>query len=207
MKRALTALSVLAFAAAFAACAREAPSAARCNQEDAGMPVDPLLLAFLSRARAAHHLADDHEGAGDLNAALQPLAQLVTGPLPHVPSGEVAPEVREVLADTRARLADLRSRLGAYDQAITDVQAGLEQAQAPNYFRGHLLETEGLVEERRAKALEVRDPGAASAARQRSIQLLEQAMAVQARVIENAAGTPARSSIPAASARRPATDH
>ncbi|MEO7033712.1 MAG: hypothetical protein ABI548_07520 [Polyangiaceae bacterium] len=200
MKRALVACVALALAAALAACSRAEPAAARCTQEDAGTPVDPLLLAFLSRARAAHHLADAHESAGDLNAALRPLADLVAGPLPHVRGGELAPEVREVLADTRARLADLRSRLGAFDLAINDAHAGLEQARDPNYFRGHLLETEGLVEERRAKALDASNPSAAGAARQRAIALLEQAMTVQSGVIESAAGKPGTADIPAASA-------
>ena len=199
MKRALLVCALLA-CPALAACSRAEPSALRCTPEDAGAPVDPLLLAFLSRARAAHHLADDHEAAADLNAALQPLAQLVSGPLPHASGAELAPEVREVLADTRARLADLRSRLGAYDQAISDVQAGLEQARDPNYFRGHLLETEGLVEERRAKALEASNPNAAAEARQRAIGLLEQAMAVQSAVIETGAGKSPNAGIPAASA-------
>ncbi|MEP7051822.1 MAG: hypothetical protein ABJB12_15770 [Pseudomonadota bacterium] len=203
MKRALLIAGVLVCAGSLAACGRQEPVAARCNENDAGTPVDPLLLAFLSRARAAHHLADDHEGAADLNAALQPLVELAAGPLPHVSGGELAPEVREVIADTRARLADLRSRLGAYDQAISDVQAGLEQARDPNYFRGHLLETEGLVEERRAKALEVSDPSASKAARQRAIDLLEQAMAVQARVLENSTSGTVTPAIPAASAVPP----
>ena len=159
----------------------------RCSAVDAGTPVDPLLLAFLSRARAAHHIADEQETAGDLSAALVPLVALTDGPLPHVDGAGLAPEVREVLADTRARLADLRSRQGAFDSAIADVHAGLEHATEPNYFRGHLLETEGLVEERRAKALEAKDPNASAAARGRAIALLEQAMAVQASVIDGAA--------------------
>ena len=200
MRRTLATLAALALAAALGACSRQEPPAACCAEADAGMPVDPLLLAFLSRARAAHHLADDQESSGDLNAALQPLAELASGPFPHPSSADLAPEVREVLADTRARLADLRSRLGAYDQAIGDVQAGLEYARDPNYFRGHLLETEGLVEERRAKALETENPGASAAARKRAIDLLEQAMAVQSKVIEHGAAQPISSAIPAASA-------
>ena len=177
----------------------------RCAEFDAGTPVDPLLLAFLSRARAAHHLADDHEGAADLSAAIAPLAGLVAGPLPRSNDGEFAPEVREVLADTRARLADLRSRQGAFEPALADVQAGLELVREPNYFRGHLLETEGLVEERHAKAVEINDPGAAKVLRKRAIDLLEQAMAVQSEVIQKAPNTaigsastpfPAASSLP-----------
>ena len=168
----------------------------RCAELDAGTPVDPLLLAFLSRARAAHHLADDHEGQADLSAAIAPLERLAAGPLPRTSDGVFAPEVREVLADTRARLADLRSRQGAFEPALADVRAGLELAHDPNYFRGHLLETEGLVEERHAKALEISDPAAAKVARLRAIDLLEQAMAVQSGVIQSAPNTAIGSASP-----------
>jgi len=179
---------LLATVLALAGCRGEHPEeAGRCPALDAGAPVDPVLLAFLSRARAAHHLADEHEAANELAAAIAPLAELVTGPLPRGPSPELAPEVREVLADTRARLADLRSRQGAFDAALADAHAGLEIATAQNYFRGHLLETEGLVEERRAQALSPKDPAAAAGAKARAIELLEQAMAVQAHVIDGAA--------------------
>lgn len=200
MKRA----ALLVCCVLLAACKREAPAGSeRCVAVDAGTPVDPILLAFLSRARAAHHLADEQESAGDLPAAVLPLSQLTTGPLPHENGASLAPEVREVLADTRARLADLRSRSGDFAAALADVRAGLEEATAPNYFRGHLLETEGLVEERKAKALEANDPAGAAAARARAIGLLEQAMAVQAGVIDSAApvgpspGNPAASGTPA----------
>src|SRR4051812_14162743 len=190
------------------ACKQEAVDRAeRCGGIDAGTPIDSVLLAFLSRARAAHHIADEREAAGDLSAAIQPLAALAAGPLPHG-NESLAPEVREVLADTRARLADLRSRQGAFELALADVQTGLESARDPNYFRGHLLETEGLVEERRAKALESENPSAAAAARARAITLLEQAMAMQASVIDEAApGAATTGSAPAAmpssSARAP----
>ncbi len=182
--------------------------APRCTELDAGSPVDPVLLAFLSRARAAHHLADDHEGAGELALAVAPLATLVAGPLPRENGPELAPEVREVLADTRARLADLRSRQGAFEEALADVRAGLELTREPNYFKGHLLETEGLVEERQAKALELSDPAQAATLRKRAIDLLEQAMAVQSGVIQSTAnrkdganvGASAQPVFPAASA-------
>jgi hypothetical protein len=184
MKRAL----LLCFCLCLAACKRERlEDSARCDAIDAGTPVDPVLLAFLSRARSAHHIADEQETAGDLAAAVAPLAALTEGPLPHGAGPALAPEVSEVLADTRARLADLRSRQGAFELALADVRAGLESAREPNYFRGHLLETEGLVEERQAKALEKTNPSAAAAARARAIRLLEQAMAVQASVIDSAA--------------------
>ena len=187
MKRALCAVLLLALSGCSRAQHAPAP---RCNELDAGTPVDPLLLAFLSRARSAHHLADDHEALSDLAAAIAPLAGLVAGPLPHENSAQLAPEVREVLADTRARLADLRSRQGAFEPALADVRAGLELVPEPNYFKGHLLETEGLVEERHAKALEKSDPVAAEALRKRAIGLLEQAMAVQSEVIQAAPSPP-----------------
>jgi hypothetical protein len=199
MKRAL----LLCCALGLLACSRSghaghaAPE--RCTEQDAGTPVDPLLLAFLSRARSAHHAADNLETNGDLSAALTPLAGLVAGPFPHN-GAELAPEVHEVLADTLARLADFHSRLGAFDQALADVKAGLEHAGGPSYFQGHLLETQGLVEERRAKSLETSDPKAAAEARQRAIDLLESAMVVQSSVIEHGTQKPLTTGIPAASA-------
>ncbi len=202
MKRAL----LLCCALSLAACSRaERPSPERCSEQDAGSPVDPLLLAFLSRARSAHHAADNLETSGDLNGAVTPLAGLVAGPLPHSNGAELAPEVREVLADTLSRLADFHSRLGAFDQALADIKAGLENAGGPNYFQGHLLETQGLVEERRAKSLEASDPKAAAEARQLAIGLLESAMVVQSKVIEQGTEKPARAGNPAASAAPAAT--
>lgn len=190
MKRAWLVLSALLLAA----CSKSEPSELTahpaCNC-DAGSPVDPLLLAFLSRARAAHHVADDRESDGDLQASAEPLERLVAGPLPRSGSADLAPEVREVLADTFARLADLHSRQGAFERALEDVQQGLGHARDPNYFRGHLLETEGLVEERHAKALEKNgDRAGAAAIRKRAIELLERAMDMQSGVIERAPHLP-----------------
>ena len=197
---------VLVALSTFACSRRQEPTAARCEPADVGSPVDPMLLAFLSRARAAHHVADNQEAVDDLAAAIVPLANLVSGPLPHATAAQLAPEVREVLADTRARLADLRSRLGAFEPALADIRAGLESARDANYFRGHLLETEGLVEERHARALDATDKTAAAATRRRAIDLLEQAMAVQSRVIQSGPRPvdgefPAASAEPAGSAR------
>ena len=186
---------LLSCALLLVACSRSEPSpVGNCPALDAGSPVDPLLLAFLSRARAAHHLADDLEGAGDLTASATPLERLVAGPLPRLSGAELGPEVREVLADTYARLADLHSRQGAFERALDDVQVGLRQVREPNYFQGHLLETAGLIEERHAKALEkAGDSAGAAASRKRAIGLLEQAMAVQSGVIEHAPRAPAAS--------------
>jgi len=195
MRRTLLMVSALLLAA----CSKSEPSALRsCPELDAGTPIDPILLAFLSRARAAHHLADDADDQGgedQLKASAAPLEALVSGPLPRTGSGELAPEVREVLADTFARLADLHSRQGAFERALQDVQRGLDHAREPNYFRGHLLETEGLVEERHAKALEKSgDQAGANAVRKRAIEILERAMEVQSGVIERAPQTPPHAS-------------
>ena len=40
--------------------------------------VDPVLLAFLSKARSAHHLADQHEAKGDRASALRAIASDTT---------------------------------------------------------------------------------------------------------------------------------
>ncbi len=133
--------------------------------------IDPALLAFLSRARAAHHRADLLESDDQLETAARELSAIVDGPLP--PGGASLPEVREVLADTLARRADLSSRLGRHDAAAADVDRGLSLATAVSYFRGHLFEVQGLVEERRAshlrmeaeRLLERADARAADAAR------------------------------------------
>jgi hypothetical protein len=208
MKSALERCLLLAGALLLAACSKAEPLAlSSCPPSDAGQPVDPTLLAFLSRARAAHHLADDLESKDDLSASTVPLERLVSGPLPRVGTGELGPEVREVLADTYARLADLHSRQGQFERALQEVQQGLGHAREPNYFQGHLLETQGLIEERHAKALENNgDRAAASATKQHAIELLERAMEVQSGVIERAPSTPSEKAsagppTPAASAR------
>jgi tetratricopeptide (TPR) repeat protein len=153
--------------------------------------VDPVLLAFLSQARSAHHLADQHETAGDVAAALRDLQQLAQAAKPP----GAAPEVDEVLADTHARIADLMSRSGRFDQADGEIAEGLTNAKAPTYFRGHLFEVRGLVEERREKALRGKGHGQeADRARDRSLGAYEEAMKIQAEVIRKAA--PAGSSAP-----------
>jgi hypothetical protein len=146
--------------------------------------VDPVLLAFLSQARSAHHAADQREAEGDVAAALRSLQALVQGPKP--PGS--APEVGEVLADTRARIADLLSRAGRFDQADAEISEGLSSAREPSYFRGHLFEVRGLVEERRAKALSGTGRGPeAEKATERSLSAYEEAMKIQAEVIRRAA--------------------
>lgn len=146
--------------------------------------VDPVLLAFLSQARSAHHAADQREAAGDQSGALRSLQSLVTGPRP--PGN--APEVGEVLADTRARIADLLSRSGRFDQAEAEISEGLAVAREPTYFRGHLFEVRGLLEERRAAALGKTGRAAeAEKARDRSLAAYEEAMKIQAAVIQQAA--------------------
>jgi len=154
---------------------------------EAGTPVDPTLLAFLSRARSAHHRADAFEEQGKLDQAIAELMRVVHGPVPR--PTDAYPETREVLADTHARLADLRSRQGQFAQALSDIQTGLDLAEAPTYFRGHLFEVRGLLEERRSQALrEAGDETGAEQARQRALEAFDQAMTIQAKVIEGALG-------------------
>jgi hypothetical protein len=157
------------------------------NENDCGptqQVVDPVLLAFLSQARSAHHVADQREAEGDMAAALRALQGLVTGPKPP----GTPPEVGEVLADTRARIADLLSRAGRFDQADAEIGEGLSLAREPSYFRGHLFEVRGLVEERRAKALSGTGRGPeAEKATERSLSAYEEAMKIQAEVIRQAA--------------------
>jgi tetratricopeptide (TPR) repeat protein len=156
----------------------------RCPEPTSETPVDPALLAFLSRARAAHHRADDPEQRGDLKGAIRELEALVAGPTLR---GN-APEAREVLADTHARLADLRSRDGDFDRASSDIERGLALVPELSYFRGHLLEVRGLSEERRSKVLTSNgDTAGDERAKSRALAAFQEAMEIQAAVIERSA--------------------
>jgi tetratricopeptide (TPR) repeat protein len=160
-------------------CARRA-----CDDEAGSAPVDPVLMSFIGSARAAHHLADGREEQGDLPGAEAALVALLDGPLP--PKRDAA-EVREVLADTRGRLADLKSRRGDFDSALADIDRGLALVPEASYFRGHLFETRGLVEERRTKALVATgDQALAAKARERALAAFEEAMRIQQGVIKGA---------------------
>lgn len=153
-----------------------------CEPQGGEVVVDPALVAFLSKARAAHHRADIAEGDGDRKAAIEALSSIIEGPLPRT-----SPEVVEVVADTRARRADLRSQEGDFDGARRDVDDGLASAVAITHFRGHLYEVGGLIAERRAAALEKAGDGAgAKLAKEQAIGLYEKAIEVQDRVIREA---------------------
>jgi hypothetical protein len=166
------------------ACSNESskPGVSGCpTAEPQGTPIDARVMAFLSAARALHHEADMHERSGDARGALAPLEHLVALPAP------TAVEVDEVLADTHARLAELRLGLGDLEGAGRDIQAGLLRVRGPTYFRGHLLEVEGLIEEARAAGLADAGHGdQAAAVRARAMALLEEAVRVQQQVIEHA---------------------
>jgi tetratricopeptide (TPR) repeat protein len=171
-------------AAAAAACRNDVGGISGCpSAEVAGPPVDTQLMAFLSAARALHHEADIKEQSGDDDGAVAALERLARMPAPQ------AIEVDEVLADAHARLAELRLRRADLDGADRDVRLGLDRAKSPTYFRGHLLEVEGLVEEARASTLS--DAGRtdeAARAKAQAISLLEEAVHVQELVIQHALG-------------------
>lgn len=195
MKRSFGTL-LLALALGLGGCKKNEPPppspcpACTCPDAPPEHVVDPALLAFLSQARSAHHAADQHEGAGDRAAALRVLQALTDA---RRPPG-AAPEVDEVLADTRARVADLLSQAGRFEQADAEIATGLESARDSTYFRGHLFEVRGVVEERREKALRVKGRGQeADQARGRSLAAYEEAMKIQAEVIQKAAQTPSGS--------------
>ena len=169
-----------------AACSR-APSASDsdCWCKDSGPLVSPALVAFLSRARSSHHIADQHEKRDDVAGAVQELEALLRAPRPGRAQAPV--EVREVLADTHARLADLMSRQHKHDRAAAQVREGLKFAPETSYFRGHLFEVLGIVEERRSAALAAAGQTAeAEQARQRAIAALEEAVEIQDTVIRSA---------------------
>ncbi len=164
-----------------------APSCSRQVGSDDGTPVDTEIMAFLSEARALHHEANMKEDGGDLAGAVSAMERLVAARRPH--PERKGPEVEEVLADAYARLAELRLKKGDLDPAAAAVESGLEHVAEATYFRGHLVEVQGLVEE--ARAAQLADAGnAAEAARTRehAIQLLEEVVKIQEQVIQRSLG-------------------
>ena len=193
--RGIARLAVILWAGV-AGCSRgddhEGPKTCACEDANA-KAIDQALLAWLSKARSLHHLADLAEGeetpgdagAASIDKAIGRLDQLVTGA---VPAGN-PPEVREVLADTYARLAELRARRGDFERADKDVTAGLGFAPDKTYFRGHLLEVRGLVYDKLSQNLEKAGKSAeAKLARQRALQASFEAVRMQDEVIKSTLG-------------------
>jgi hypothetical protein len=178
-----------------------------CSDRDSGdTPIDPTLLAFLSRARAAHHVADLQEDA-DTAAAVAALLAVVDGPIPGQ-KGTAPAEAREVIADTQARISDLESRLQRFDNALQRIESALGWVPETSYFRGHLFETRGIVEQRQAEEFAKSNrPLESAAAKARALIAFETAMQVQADVIRQTpadsantastvVGIPSHSSVP-----------
>ena len=183
-RRTASVLAAMILATAIAACAREASRdapAGSCSCEASGaQPVDTKLMAWLSKARTLHHMADLGEKEGAVDRAIAPLEQLVGGATPPGPS----PEVDEVLADTYARLAELYARRGELDRAEADIAKGLERAPGKTYFRGHLLEVRGLIYEKLSASLAKAGKGAqAEEARQKAMRASVEAVRLQDEVI------------------------
>jgi len=166
------------------------------GEQDGAQVVDMELMAFLSEARALHHQANLKEEANDLSGAAAAMQRLVSARRPH--EGKTPPEVEEVLADAYARLAELELRRSDLGAAADAIQAGLAHAPEPTYFRGHLIEVEGLVEEARAAALaDAGKPEESVRARERAIQLLEEVVRIQDQVIQRSLADHAERSGPA----------
>jgi tetratricopeptide (TPR) repeat protein len=180
-RKPLRALVMAAILVAAAGCSRAESHPSGCFAAADAAPVDTAIMAFLSMARALHHEADLAEGRGDSTGAIDAMRRLVTSPSPP------GPEADEVLADAYARIAELHLQASDLERASKDVQAGLERAHEPTYFRGHLLEVGGLVEEARVHALA--DAGKrdeADRARARAVQMLDDAVRIQQTTIERA---------------------
>jgi tetratricopeptide (TPR) repeat protein len=176
MKTLYAALAFLVFAIGVAiGCGRK--------EENEAPPVDTEIMAFLSEARALHHQANIKEETGDLPGAASAMQRLVAAKRPHPDRQTV--EVDEVLADAYARLAELELRLGSLDRAREAVKAGLKHAPDATYFRGRLIEVEGLIEEAYAAQLaDAGDTAEAARAREKAIQLLEEVVRIQDQVIQ-----------------------
>jgi hypothetical protein len=178
MSRWLALLTVVVCVAACAQAHRE-----KVPSNDGGLTLDTEVMAYLSMARAMHHEANLKEDE-DVPGAVAALERLTSAARPH-PEQRVA-EVEEVLADTFARKAELEGREGQLTKASDDVKQGLTHAPGPTYFRGHLLEVGGVVEETRSRALaDAGKPAEAASAKARALDLLHQAVIVQEAVVRS----------------------
>ena len=155
----------------------------RDGHVDEGGAFDLETMAYLSEARALHHQAGIKEDSGDLAGAVAALGRLTAAARPH--PERTTPEVEEVLVSLPAvNEAAVELRMGNTDAALASVHEGLRHAETPTFFRGHLLEVEGLVEKARGGALaDAGREAEARAARERAIDLLDQAVKVQEGVI------------------------
>lgn len=179
--RLLVALSALLLAVVLALTA--APSCSRHETDDGAPAVDTEIMAFLSAARALHHEANIREESGDLPGAIGAIERLVAARQPH--PDRKTPEIEEVLADAYARLAELRLRKGDLEAAGDAVKSGLDHVAEATYFRGHLVEVQGLIEEARAAQLaDAGNAAEAARAREHAIQLLEEVVKIQEQVIQ-----------------------
>jgi len=178
-----SALLSLALAAALAVVGMAAaPSCERHPGDDGSAAVDTDLMAFLSAARALHHEANLKEEGGDVAGAIDAMQRLVAAQRPH--PERRTPEIEEVLADAYARLAELRLKKGDLDLAAEAVKSGLSHVEGATYFKGHLVEVQGLVEEARAaRFADAGDAAEAARARERAIALLEEVVKIQDEVI------------------------
>ena len=177
----------LSFAMVAGSAACTEPSSRTCVC-DAAPAVDTALVAVLSKYRAAHHQADLREQSGDVALAIEVMekAMRTSGGFDVLLARA---EVREVRADMLARLSELRSRQGDFEGAERDVRGGLELAPRDSYFEGHLHETRGINEERRAKALmDYGNVQASEVARRAALESFQRAMDVQDRVIRTELG-------------------
>ena len=165
-----------------------------CRNDDDAPPIDTELVAYLSEARAFHHVANLAEDGGDLEKAANALDRLVAARRPH-PERKAA-EIEEVLADAYARLAELRLKDALKDvkrkgsaaslvSADDAVARGLEHAPEPTYFRGHLLEVRGLLEESRAATFaDAGKPQDSKQASDKAVHLFEEVVKIQDQVIQ-----------------------
>ncbi|MEZ4406653.1 MAG: hypothetical protein R3A52_09270 [Polyangiales bacterium] len=160
-----------------------------CAAEPHGAaPADDVTMAVLGTVRALHHEADVFEHAGDYARASQAVRRVLAI---EYPRGMLeAPDLR---ADAWGRLAELALRAGNADDALSQANAGLEEARAENVFRARLMMVKG--QSLGALADRARDVGDAAAERRHrdeALEALEASIAMNQRVLSRLADGGAR---------------
>jgi tetratricopeptide (TPR) repeat protein len=137
---------------------------------------EPLMIA-LAQAKNFHHKADVYLREGQLDDAIDAVAEILAVPFP-----QGAPEAEDVMLDARARLAKLLSAQGKAEEAMKVVDQGIAGAGRRSFFLANLYTVKGEVFEAMAIMLDDQETEKATAqaraARRQAIEAFDQSIAI-----------------------------
>lgn len=159
-----------------------AGAAGGCAQRGELSTQDEGTTALLGAVRALHHQADVFEHAGDLERAADAVRRVLALPVPRA-----LPEYEDIRADAYGRLAEISLRRNAPDDALSLTETGLSEATRESVLRARLLMVRGqclgaLADRDRERG----DRASETRRRDEAIQVLEQSIAMNQRILARA---------------------